>query len=933
MKKVILNTMFKLLKNYHKKRQIYLQYEIIEYIIRIIRMVRIYGGYMEQLFLDNKIYQYLKEKKAHNFINMIDTTYSYCDDILKMIPKEFSNYTLHDIGHAIRVINYMTEFVADNLDNYSYLHLAMIIISGLMHDTGMFVSDSEKIEIIEELMPEDGKLSQEEKQTKFQDYIRKKHADRVSSVIHDYALTDNNRFVNIFRVGKSFNIADDIALICKAHTESCEWIKNNIPNKVNKAEYQYNPQQIALLLRIGDNLDIDDRRAPAFLAQLLEVRGYSQEEWEKHPAIQNYDKIEKDGNEFSILFDGECSDSFIYRKVQEHIDWLEKELSQVRRVLKTYSAPYKFELCEKIKNTIRTKGFEATSLKFSLDYERVVALLMGENIYGDKRAGLRELLQNSIDAVMVMKEQSAKNVISTYSPMIVIELDKNKNIVAIQDNGTGMTENIVSDYFFNIGKSFYTSEEYKNYHLDYSAIGHYGIGFLACFMLSTHVLLETKNINDNMMVIEFEKYSPYVTKKVGKRNIFDSGHGTRITLDYSEIIGSVFEDEAALIDYVKELLLADGYTLTILQDGMVAFRRGEEEGRKKWTVSTKEFDINYRMNTFPHMIEDCMQLLPGSPVSLFLYNDDLDKTDSFTSVDEFLFAVESCDKDVDDSYYDENDYDADEYDDTEAETYIIKKDRIDLLLEQVEAWAVPFLEMLELRDDLDESVLLIDVVSQAILNYCYDGAFLRYVRIPFLDEANTLEKFKVKVDENGYDAALKTYKPQLKYFYIAGGRVPSPEVVAMMANQAVDACGGDVSYDEDDYSNSFTFKPVIVKQRARKIGKKNSYIPIRMNVEADAMSKNSPEKIYMHGVKVEDEKIVFPCIIKGTKIDGICVNVKTNDYQLNVSRRSFESESGKKLACDLTKAIFLNMVDNAPLVVDEEDKEAMRKFIEEDICY
>ena len=50
-------------------------------------------------------------------------------------------------------------------------------------------------------------------------------------------------------------------------------------------------------------------------------------------------------------------------------------------------------------NKIRPKGFTFSNFRLSLDYKAVTSLLMGENIYGDKKYGLRELIQNSIDAV------------------------------------------------------------------------------------------------------------------------------------------------------------------------------------------------------------------------------------------------------------------------------------------------------------------------------------------------------------------------------------------------------------------------------------------------------------------------------------------------------------------------------------------------------
>ena len=43
---------------------------------------------------------------------------------------------------------------------------------------------------------------------------------------------------------------------------------------------------------------------------------------------------------------------------------------------------------------IQSKGFSFSDLRLSLDYNAVTNLLMGEHIYGDRKYGLRELIQN-----------------------------------------------------------------------------------------------------------------------------------------------------------------------------------------------------------------------------------------------------------------------------------------------------------------------------------------------------------------------------------------------------------------------------------------------------------------------------------------------------------------------------------------------------------
>lgn len=98
------------------------------------------------------------------------------------------------------------------------------------------------------------------------------------------------------------------------------------------------------------------------------------------------------------------------------------------------------------------------------------------------------------------------------------------------------------------------------------AISHYGIGFLACFMLSDKVIVRTKHYSDSQAYeLELEKDSKFVTlKKITKSNI-----GTDIVLDYSDFM-SVFDDEdnhkksdaACVLDYIGDVIIAPDISLT-----------------------------------------------------------------------------------------------------------------------------------------------------------------------------------------------------------------------------------------------------------------------------------------------------------------------------------------------------------------------------------
>ena len=115
-------------------------------------------------------------------------------------------------------------------------------------------------------------------------------------------------------------------------------------------------------------------------------------------------------------------------------------------------------------------------------------------------------------------------------PSIVVSYSKQDGYVKIKDTGIGMTLDVVKKHFLNVGKSFYKSNDFLFENRTYRPIGQYGIGFLACFLLSDSVTVKTKHYsNHEINQIELEKNSEYVvTTSQETPNFF----GTEIKLEY-----------------------------------------------------------------------------------------------------------------------------------------------------------------------------------------------------------------------------------------------------------------------------------------------------------------------------------------------------------------------------------------------------------------
>ena len=569
------------------------------------------------------IVQRIKECDPSLF-SSIEAIYNTCEEIITQIPVVFPNYTIHDIGHSIRVVEYMNDLIADRVQEYSPLHLAIIVIVGIIHDIGMVVSTDEKAVLYQKMAENDKTFSQKSSDDKLailQNYVRNNHGRRVKKAL-DYEINGCTRISSYLHFGKtkSYDLSDTVADICQSHCEDIDWIKKNLLVDKIIGNDRINPQHIAVLLRIGDALDIDDRRAPYSLYRLLNPTGKSDEEWKKHIPITNYKKVVSSEAGISLLFAGECNNPRIYRSISSYIDWLQRDIDYATREL-GFSGEYVLPISGAINKSIKTIGFRTELLSFRLEYKQIVKLLMGEKIYGSKRDGIRELLQNAVDAALLMKSIAESDRHSEYRPIIGVEVDRDADKVIVFDNGTGMNEEILRKYFFNIGSSYYTSEDFLKNGFSYIPIGHFGIGFLACFMLSSQVEICTRHYHDRLLIrVGLDKDSPFITRFDDNAEEHFRDHGTEVCIKYSEMIPSIFDDEDDLKHYIETTFLDPGISFRFI------------DNQKKLEILSLNHEPAERQDIFGGHINTAYSISEKQ----FLYNifDDFDSSNSVVYIED-----------------------------------------------------------------------------------------------------------------------------------------------------------------------------------------------------------------------------------------------------------------------------------------------------------
>ncbi|UZN01425.1 hypothetical protein OL548_34180 (plasmid) [Lysinibacillus sp. MHQ-1] len=86
-----------------------------------------------------------------------------------------------------------------------------------------------------------------------------------------------------------------------------------------------------------------------------------------------------------------------------YLEWVEQEINNALEISINFRNEHKFNLHYKINNFIESKNYKMVDLKFEFNYLNVMKILMGEELYGNRMMGLREIIQNAMDACNHMK--------------------------------------------------------------------------------------------------------------------------------------------------------------------------------------------------------------------------------------------------------------------------------------------------------------------------------------------------------------------------------------------------------------------------------------------------------------------------------------------------------------------------------------------------
>lgn len=435
------------------------------------------------------------EKLSQDFIKAVGEVCHYGETLAKTVIAFFPTFTLHDEIHLSNVSDWMLRLLGDCKDDLSAGELACLLMATWCHDIGMTVSETEKAELLKGRRGDwkqyfdthfDAKQAFETEQyiseETLRDFVRLHHADRarekLNKMVWPKALTLEGGITR-----------DYLIALCESHGREI--------NHIQQGDIAF--RNIAALLRMADLLDYDASRAPADLFSFIGLDAPSNAE----QSISRDEWVKNRGGGFQNTEDGVIrynliSDSLQLEKdIERYIHYAQSELEACNdKLCVPHGAWQRFALPHKIEmNVIQREGYEYGDFHITMDQDRVLELLTGNHLYEDAGVFVRELLQNAIDAVLTRRAVEHH---SDGAIRIDTWNEDGDDWFRIEDDGIGMTEKIITDYFLKVGRSYYNSDEFRREmygNKPYTPISHFGIGILSCFMSDPeNTLLEVSTL-------------------------------------------------------------------------------------------------------------------------------------------------------------------------------------------------------------------------------------------------------------------------------------------------------------------------------------------------------------------------------------------------------------------------------------------------------
>lgn len=360
----------------------------------------------------------------------------------ELILPSFPSYSRHDVSHSEAVVHNIEMLLGEeNIMQLSATDCFVLLHTVYIHDIGMCITHADREEIlanvrfrefVEEVAGEvDSDMGQYARvllQENFKSndpndkkYVFRKKLDVYYAII--YLIAEHRRRehgevseqrmkswidepdklgIGFSAIGIPSRLFYIMASCASTHTK---WDFNEVL-KLNQedsgfAPLEYvHPRFIAVLLQLGDALDMDNNRFHPLTEEFLgKIPDQSTVHWNKHKAIR---RLRITNEKISISAD--CKNQDELRVVRTECDGIEEILKNATfywSVIRPKQSTVSLPTLDKVELLLQGRSISKDLVKaqFEIPQEKAFNLLVGNNIYTDHNfVFLRELLQNAVDA-------------------------------------------------------------------------------------------------------------------------------------------------------------------------------------------------------------------------------------------------------------------------------------------------------------------------------------------------------------------------------------------------------------------------------------------------------------------------------------------------------------------------------------------------------
>lgn len=451
-----------------------------------------------------------------NFFGHLDDFRKRVSDEMRQVNELFPEYTPHDEQYHLKRLFHVADTILgrERLEAMNSAELFVLAVSLYGHDWGMAVSHQEKQYILTKELPkgksvddfwilpdEHTRLAQfahkqrlaTDTESRFEKipiemwriYIRETHAYRSSERVYQFFSTIDG------------GVAEAAKRVCEGHGVEFENLQDHYlyPSEFSVLRENINLRALAVYVRLIDLLDLGEDRTPYVIWKFVDPKdARSKMTWMKHRALIPVTCAPYQTGRI-IRVDGSTDDHEVYAALEDLRIWCQQQLRGCNDVLaRMKDVRHRLDIYD-IDWRVAARGFKKLSIQFEFNRERMFEILSDEIYNGDPYVFLRELLQNSVDAIRMRREVlQSKGIDLKDLGAIYVDVKHENNgdaVITWRDDGIGMDEYIIQNYLSVAGKSYYRSSDFERLGLKMDPISKFGIGILSCFVAAERIEIET----------------------------------------------------------------------------------------------------------------------------------------------------------------------------------------------------------------------------------------------------------------------------------------------------------------------------------------------------------------------------------------------------------------------------------------------------------